>query len=80
MVPGYPFGSIVLNLNVVTNAHRDAKDLQACLVLVLGDHAGGELCLVEPGIVLPLKSGDLVLSLHARLRTSICTTKVSVPL
>lgn len=46
---------------MVTSAHRDAKDLKACLVLVIGTHTGGELCLMEPGIVLPLRSGDLVI-------------------
>lgn len=61
MPPGYPFGSIVINLNVVTNGHRDTMDHKVCLVIVLGEHEGGELCLEEPGLVLPMKSGDIVL-------------------
>ncbi|GBE82502.1 hypothetical protein SCP_0408860 [Sparassis crispa] len=58
--PCHPFTSMVLNVNVVTHVHRDVKDLKACLVLVLGDHTGGDLCLVEPGLVFPLRAGDLV--------------------
>lgn len=58
--PGYPFSGFVVNINVVTIGHRDVKDFKACLVLVIGDHTGGELCLVEPGIVLRLRSSDFV--------------------
>lgn len=60
MPVSYPFSSMVINFNVVTNGHRDAQDLKACLVLVVGDHEGGEVCLAEPGLVLPLRSGDFV--------------------
>jgi hypothetical protein len=59
--PVHPFTGFVLNINVVTRAHRDPKDLnKICLVLVIGDHIGGELCLIEPGLVLPLGSGDII--------------------
>ena len=58
--PAYPFGGFVLNINVVTQAHRDAKDFDICLVLVIGQHVGGELCLFEPGLVMPLQEGDMV--------------------
>ncbi|KAL6301707.1 hypothetical protein BKA93DRAFT_712769, partial [Sparassis latifolia] len=50
--PVYPFSGFVVNLNVATRPHRDVKDLNVCLVLVIGSHIGGELCLVEPGLVL----------------------------
>ena len=58
--PCYPFRGFVLNLNVSVKVHRDAKDLLACLVLPISTFTGGELCLVEPGLVIPLRSGDLV--------------------
>lgn len=73
MLPGndvcaaHPFSGFVVNLNVTTRGHRDAKDWTACLVLVLGDHTGGELVLVEPGIVIPLHSGDLIVFPSMRL-------------
>jgi hypothetical protein len=54
-----PFLSLVVNLNVCTEAHRDAKDKDLCLVLAIGDFKGGALCLLEPGLVLELMSGDI---------------------
>ncbi|KJA20602.1 hypothetical protein HYPSUDRAFT_100347, partial [Hypholoma sublateritium FD-334 SS-4] len=61
-VPASPFTSIVINLNCITKMHRDIKDLKFCLVLVLSsDCHGGDLCFVEPGIRLELRSGDVVL-------------------
>lgn len=61
--PAYPFTSIVINLNCATKVHRDVKDFAFCLVLVLSDNdcQGGDLCFVEPGIRLQLRSGDIVL-------------------
>ncbi|KAI0063872.1 hypothetical protein BV25DRAFT_1801482, partial [Artomyces pyxidatus] len=56
----YPFVGFVVNLNVVTKAHRDDQDKLLCLVLTLGEFEGGSLVMVEPGLVLPLRSGDLV--------------------
>ncbi|KAH9917570.1 uncharacterized protein B0H18DRAFT_883715, partial [Fomitopsis serialis] len=49
-----PFVGLVVNLNVVTRAHRDSKDDGVCLVLPIGEFDGGELCLVEPGLIIPL--------------------------
>jgi hypothetical protein len=59
--PSYPFTGFVINLNVMTKAHRDHKDLKGCIVLVVGDFEGGELVLHEPGLVLELRSGDVVI-------------------
>ncbi|KAH9910562.1 uncharacterized protein B0H18DRAFT_860839, partial [Fomitopsis serialis] len=56
----HPFVGLVVNLNVVTRAHRDGKDDQVCLVLPIGDFVGGELCLVEAGLVIPLRHADFV--------------------
>ncbi|KAI0062592.1 hypothetical protein BV25DRAFT_1803811 [Artomyces pyxidatus] len=58
--PVHPFGGFVVNLNVTTRAHRDGKDLSVCFVMPLGKFQGGELVLVEPGLVLRLRSGDFV--------------------
>ena len=57
----HPFLGLVVNLNVVTTAHRDSKDDTVCLVLVVGDFEGGELCLYEPGLVIPLRHGHFVI-------------------
>lgn len=56
-----PFLGLVINLNVVTAAHRDSKDDSFCLVLAIGDFEGGELVLYEPGLVIPLCNGDFVI-------------------
>ena len=56
----YPFQSWVLNLNVATKAHRDRKDYHLCLVVAVGRFEGGELCMVETGLVLEIQPGDIV--------------------
>lgn len=58
--PMYPFLGCVINFNVATRAHRDPKDKKYCLVLPIGEYTGGELCLVEPGLVLDVNQGDIV--------------------
>lgn len=61
-VPAFwPFQSLVLNINAITKAHRDEKDCQLCLVIPIGDFVGGELCLLEMGLVLDVKPGDIVI-------------------
>ena len=59
--PAHPFSGFVLNLNVTTLIHRDGGDKELCVVLVLSDCVGGELCLKEPGVVLDLRLGNLVI-------------------
>ena len=56
----YPFLSVVVDLNAATLGHRDRKDKGLCVVMVIGDFEDGELCLYEPGLVVPLRSGDLI--------------------
>jgi hypothetical protein len=51
----------VLNINVVTGCHHDFKDMNICLVLDIGEHEGGELCFVEPRLVVRLCNGDMAL-------------------
>ncbi|KAG8711822.1 hypothetical protein FRC09_020392 [Ceratobasidium sp. 395] len=57
-----PFCMAVLNIQPVTNGHRDMSDPvdSICLVLALGDFTGGELCLYAPGLVLELPHGSCV--------------------
>ena len=55
---GYPFGGVVMNLNVATKIHRDPEDLDICLIIVISDCIGGELVLLEPGIVLAQRNSD----------------------
>jgi hypothetical protein len=59
--PAWPIAGFVLNINVVTRIHKDQKDGKGCVVLVLGDFEGGELVLVELGLVLELKHGDMLI-------------------
>lgn len=56
--PVKPFTSFVLNINVATIIHKDGGDLRACIVVDIGSHEGGEVCLFEPRLVLELKNGD----------------------
>jgi hypothetical protein len=65
--PAYPFSGFVVNLNVVTKAHRDCQDLKACAVLVIGNHSGGEICFYEPGLVFPLREGDLLVFFSGKI-------------
>ncbi|KAF8880703.1 hypothetical protein CPB84DRAFT_1751361 [Gymnopilus junonius] len=61
--PVYPFGGYVLNINVSTRIHRDMGDKDICLVLVISSDncRGGKLVLMEPGLVLKLRNGDMVI-------------------
>ncbi|OAX31168.1 hypothetical protein K503DRAFT_806306 [Rhizopogon vinicolor AM-OR11-026] len=47
--PVHPFLSLVVNINVCTEGHRDAHDKDFCLVLALGCFEGGELVMFEQG-------------------------------
>jgi hypothetical protein len=40
--PVFPFSGLVINVNVVTRAHRNWEDLSLCLVLEISDCEGGE--------------------------------------
>ena len=53
-----PFVSLVVNINVRTDAHRDKWDKSLCLVLAIGDFSDGGLVLKEQGLVLELRNGD----------------------
>ena len=49
MSPVDPFTGFVLNINVTTLLHQDPADEEICLILVISDCKGGELCFVETG-------------------------------
>ena len=66
-LPAYPFSGFVINFNVATQPHRDVKDLRACAVLVIGSHEGGELVFQEPGLVFPLRKGDLIVFFSGKI-------------
>jgi hypothetical protein len=51
---------MVININALSQGHRDSGDLGACIVLVIGKHRGGELCLYEPRLILDTDHGDVV--------------------
>ncbi|KAH9838762.1 uncharacterized protein C8Q71DRAFT_689884, partial [Rhodofomes roseus] len=57
--PVHPFLGLVINMNIATYAHRDSKDNSICLVLPIGYFDGGELCLLEAGLVVPLQHAQL---------------------
>lgn len=57
--PGYPFTSIVININIACEAHRDS-DMVMCVAIPFKQFTGGELVLVEAGLVLQVEAGDLV--------------------
>ncbi|KAG2335730.1 hypothetical protein BDR05DRAFT_953861 [Suillus weaverae] len=61
MTPVAPFISLVININVSTKAHRDSFDRHLCLVIPIGHFEGGALCLLENGLVLELRPGDIAL-------------------
>ena len=48
----------MINMNVATRVHRDEGDLSLCFILEISDCKGGELCLMEPGLVIELRNGD----------------------
>ena len=45
---------------MTTLVHRDPCDDKICLVLVISDCEEGDLCFVELGLVLGLRSGDMI--------------------
>jgi hypothetical protein len=54
------FLSLVLNINVHTEGHRDSKNKEFCLVLPIGQFKGGALVLYEQRLVVELRSGNFV--------------------
>ena len=59
--PVIPFISLVVNINVISKAHRDSHDRHLCMVIPVGHFEGGALCLLENGLVLELRNGDIAL-------------------
>lgn len=63
----YPFTGFVVNLNCATKGHRDFGDKEICIVFQFSDCEGGELVLVEPGVVVRLRSGDGIIFPSAKI-------------
>jgi len=55
-----PFAGIVINFCVSTDAHRDWSDKLLCVVIPFGDWEGGEIVLYELGLVIKMKSWDVL--------------------
>ncbi|TFY61612.1 hypothetical protein EVG20_g6987 [Dentipellis fragilis] len=64
--PFHPWSSMVVNFRAITPAHRDWSDKNLCGVFALGEFEGGELVLYEPGLIIPMQSGDFVIFPSAR--------------
>ncbi|TFY50747.1 hypothetical protein EVG20_g11353 [Dentipellis fragilis] len=64
--PFHPWSSMVVNFRAITPAHRDWSDKNLCGVFTLGEFEGGELVLYEPGLIVPMQSGDFVIFPSAR--------------
>ncbi|KAJ7273894.1 hypothetical protein C8J57DRAFT_1063015, partial [Mycena rebaudengoi] len=58
--PMYPFAGFMINLRVVTDAHKDSKDAKWCLIIFINDGEGGHLCLHELGLKINGKTGNLL--------------------
>jgi hypothetical protein len=60
--PVHPWGGVVINLNCASKVHKDVMDLAriCCVMNASKDCTGGELVLLQPGLVLKLGHGDIV--------------------
>jgi hypothetical protein len=55
------FTGFALNIGVQTKPHLDKKDMRKfCMVIVLGDGDGGDLCFHELGIRITARPGDVI--------------------
>src|ERR1700709_2388271 len=59
--PVIPFISLVVNINVLNKSDWDRHDRHLCMVIPVGHFEGGALCLLENGLVLELRNGDIAL-------------------
>ncbi|KAF6745749.1 hypothetical protein DFP72DRAFT_856056 [Ephemerocybe angulata] len=55
----YPFPCLVVNFNVATRLHRDVGDDNFCITVGFTEGLGGDLCLMETGIVCKSRPGDV---------------------
>jgi hypothetical protein len=65
--PVHPFCSFVVNIQVASWGHRDPYDDVICLIIPIGSFTGGQLCLFEPGIIIDMKPGDVVVFPSSRI-------------
>jgi hypothetical protein len=55
----HPFPGCVINLQVTTEGHLDDGDDTMCVVIPFGDFEDGELVLLEAGMMVDLREGDV---------------------
>lgn len=55
----FPFIGLVININASSRTHRDGMDHNFCLVLPIGSFTGGALVMLETGLVLHIRQGDI---------------------
>lgn len=60
-----PLSSFILNFMVSTTLHYDSHNDKICLIMVISDCKGGELVLLELGLILDLCNEDVVI-FHSR--------------
>lgn len=52
----------MINFNMATKIHRDEKDKNFCVIIVISENCrGGDLCLEELGVKFSLASGDVII-------------------
>ena len=59
--PAFPFGGVILNGSIVTDAHLDPMDHHLCLVTAFGKWKGAELVFYDIGLVCSTANGDIQL-------------------
>ncbi|KAJ7496940.1 hypothetical protein FB451DRAFT_1456977 [Mycena latifolia] len=57
--PSYPFAGYMVNFRVATDAHKDTKDGDWCLIIFVKRGEGGEICLHELGLKINGKTGGM---------------------
>lgn len=63
----HPFPGCVINLQVSTEGHLDSGDDTICVVIPFGDFEDGELVLLEAGLIVDIREGDLFMFPSFRL-------------
>ncbi|KAJ7480894.1 hypothetical protein FB451DRAFT_1130717 [Mycena latifolia] len=58
--PSYPFAGYMVNFRVATDAHKDTKDGDWCLIIFVKRGEGGEICLHELGLKINGKTGGML--------------------
>ncbi len=66
--PAHPFGGFVVNFNVAMKIHRDVKNKNFCVVIVITeDCQGGDLCLEELKVKFSFASVNVIIFLFIKI-------------